>query len=93
MRDSADLRGRKRPSAEHREGPPTSRLRRDIGQDQTPQRNVVQENGQHEHMAGQSNMMRIPAADMSERRMAPQVVEVPGITTVMSHVSPPSNLV
>lgn len=84
---AAELRGRKRPSAEHQEGPPTSRLRRGISQEQTPQRSVMPGNGPHEQIAGQLNTTRTLAADLAERRMAPQVVEIPGITTMMSHVS------
>lgn len=78
-------RGRKRPSAEHREEPPTSRLRREISQEHTPQRN--QYDGAQGVNQGSASEARFRPGDGGNRGGGEQAWEIPGVTTMISHVS------
>jgi hypothetical protein len=86
-KDMIESRGRKRPSGEHREEPPTSRLRREISTEQTPQRYHHEEHVGHMQPAGPSSVSRPHIPDASDRGNSAQAWEIPGVTTLLSHVS------
>lgn len=85
-RDMIESRGRKRPSGEHREEPPSSRLRREISTEEIPQRDRHEENTGHLH-AGPSSVSRPHVLDAGDRSHAARAWEIPGVTTLLSHVS------
>lgn len=89
-KDMIESRGRKRPSAEHREEPPTSRLRREVSTEQTPQRYRHEENVGFMQHAGPSSVSRPQVGDAGDRSNTAQTWEIPGVTTLLSHVSWPS---
>lgn len=78
-------RGRKRPSAEHREEPPTSRLRREISQEQTPQRH--QHDGAYGLNQGSASESRSRPGEVGHTSGVDQTWEIPGVTTIVTHVS------
>jgi hypothetical protein len=84
-------RGRKRPSAEHREEPPTSRLRREITQEQTPQR-YAHDDG-HGMNQGPVWEARPRPVDAGNRGGVEQTSEIPGVTTMVTHVSLNSTII
>ena len=84
-KDPLSLRGRKRPSAEHREEPPTSRPRREISQEQAPQRN--QYDGTQVLNQGSGSVARYRPGDVGNRGEGEHAWEIPGVTTMVTHVS------
>jgi hypothetical protein len=86
-KDLIESRGRKRPSGEHREEPPTSRLRREISTEQTPQRYHHEEHVGHMQHAGPSSVSKLHVPDSGDRGNSAQAWEIPGVTTLLSHVS------
>lgn len=79
------IRGRKRPSAEHREEPPTSRLRRELSQEPTSQQNPY--DGTQRLNQGSASEARFRPGDGGNRGGGEQAFEIPGVTTMISHVS------